>query len=472
MVLPSLVIGTVGGGTHLPGQNAMLDLMGCAGTRNVLKLAEIIAGYALALDLSTMSAVSSGAFAGAHERLGRNRPVDHFARKDLNPDFFEPAMRALHGEPELKVRAVEEVEMTLGSSILTELSARKVSKLVGLFPLRLMHDVPGATAPGTTDVLVKVKPLDEEIALIGNTMAAMCGPRLAAAYQRFRKQVIAGGSHVRELGIYEQTDERFRAHVPKIYRTFRDDKREAYVIVMEKLEHLRLMDSADDPRGWSRRCVEAALHGAAQIHSIWLGREDELRAQPWLGTPPSSTSMVEMSELWDALAVHGAQEFPELVSQHELDLLRGYIRTLDQWWPEMERMPRTLIHNDFNPRNLALRDDTSLRLCAYDWELATLGVPQHDLAELLCFVLPPDVAKRNVDYLVEAHRKALEQASGRSIDKAEWRRGYALSLRDLAINRFSLYLMAHTFRYYKFMERTVKTMWRLLEIEAQVGPAS
>ena len=49
-----------------------------------------------------------------------------------------------------------------------------------------------------------------------------------------------------------------------------------------------------------------------------------------------------------------------------------------------------LIHNDFNPRNLALRREVGgWRLCAYDWELATIGVPQHDCAEFLCFVLPP-----------------------------------------------------------------------------------
>jgi thiamine kinase-like enzyme len=177
--------------------------------------------------------------------------------------------------------------------------------------------------------------------------------------------------------------------------------------------------------------------------------------------------MTEMSELWHALATHAADEFPGLVAAHQRDILAGYVVSLPEWWQRLEAMPRTLVHNDFNPRNITLRDDdaSELHLCAYDWELATLHVPQHDLAELLCFTLPSSVKRRNVDHLVDFHRTALEKAAGRVIDPLSWREGYALSLRDLAINRFGMYLMAHTFRHYGFMERIVRTLWRLLDLE-------
>lgn len=75
MYIPSLVVGTVGGGTSLPTQKECLQLMGCYGSGKVKKFAEVVAGYCLALDLSTYSAVSAGHFADAHERYGRNRPT-------------------------------------------------------------------------------------------------------------------------------------------------------------------------------------------------------------------------------------------------------------------------------------------------------------------------------------------------------------------------------------------------------------
>lgn len=75
MTLPGLAVGTVGGGTHLPTQHELLEVMGCTGPGSAVRLAEIITGFALALDLSTVSAAVAGHFADAHERLGRNRPT-------------------------------------------------------------------------------------------------------------------------------------------------------------------------------------------------------------------------------------------------------------------------------------------------------------------------------------------------------------------------------------------------------------
>ena len=77
MYMPSLVVGTVGGGTMLPTQRECLEVMNCFGEGKTKRLAEIICGYCLALDLSTYSAVAGGEFADAHDRLGRNRPEDN-----------------------------------------------------------------------------------------------------------------------------------------------------------------------------------------------------------------------------------------------------------------------------------------------------------------------------------------------------------------------------------------------------------
>jgi NADP-dependent 3-hydroxy-3-methylglutaryl-CoA reductase len=75
-LLPSLVTGTVGGGTSLPHQQQWLTALGCAGPGGGARFAEIVAGFALALDVSTLAALVSGQFADAHQRLGRSRPAD------------------------------------------------------------------------------------------------------------------------------------------------------------------------------------------------------------------------------------------------------------------------------------------------------------------------------------------------------------------------------------------------------------
>jgi hypothetical protein len=284
--------------------------------------------------------------------------------------------------------------------------------------------------------------------------------------------------HLRELAIYEQSDPRLLRHIPTIYQTYQDPEREAYIIVMEKLEDMVLMDSADDVGGWGPDHIDAAIEGIAKVHSIWYGETEKLAAEPWISGVPDSASMVEMSDLWEQLEIHAADEFPEWIVGHDLELHRRLVARLDKWWGEIDAMPKTLIHNDFNPRNICLRKSTDpqdsfgYRLCAYDWELATIHLPQHDLAELLSFVLPPDVPKDIVDHHVEVHRSVLEKASGKTIDPVQWRHGFNLALCDIAINRHMLYVMAHTFRHYPFMERVTQTLRHLIRIDSsscQVG---
>jgi len=72
--LPSLLVGTVGGGSGQGTARECLELMGCAGTGGAEPFAEVLAATVLAGDLSLMAAFTSHEFVAAHEALGRNRP--------------------------------------------------------------------------------------------------------------------------------------------------------------------------------------------------------------------------------------------------------------------------------------------------------------------------------------------------------------------------------------------------------------
>src|SRR4030095_10442996 len=129
-----------------------------------------------------------------------------------------------------------------------------------------------------------------------------------------------------------------------------------YVLVLERLDDVRLIDSADDPSGWTSADIETALRGAGALHAIWMGRESDLAQQPWIGIPPTARRMAAMRPLWDALTEHAAVEFPWLMTDDDVARQRRLIAELPIWWGELEAMPRTLIHNDFNPRNIAIRN--------------------------------------------------------------------------------------------------------------------
>jgi hydroxymethylglutaryl-CoA reductase (NADPH) len=73
VTLPNLIVGTVGGGTGLPSQQAGLKILGLAGTGKARALAEVCAALALAGELSIIAALSAHHFARAHERRARGR---------------------------------------------------------------------------------------------------------------------------------------------------------------------------------------------------------------------------------------------------------------------------------------------------------------------------------------------------------------------------------------------------------------
>ncbi len=74
ITIPSLIVGTYGGGTGLATQRECLELLGCYGAGKVRKLAEIVAATVLCGELSLGWAILAEEWVKAHDLLGRNRP--------------------------------------------------------------------------------------------------------------------------------------------------------------------------------------------------------------------------------------------------------------------------------------------------------------------------------------------------------------------------------------------------------------
>lgn len=77
--MPSIEVGTVGGGTHLPAQSACLSLVGVKGAnreapgKNAEKLARVVATSVLAGELSLMAALAAGHLVKSHMEHNRSK---------------------------------------------------------------------------------------------------------------------------------------------------------------------------------------------------------------------------------------------------------------------------------------------------------------------------------------------------------------------------------------------------------------
>ena len=73
VALPNLICGTVGGGTHLPTAKECLQMIGCAGSGQAAKFAEICGATVLCGEVSIIGAMAAGDFAAAHANYGRRK---------------------------------------------------------------------------------------------------------------------------------------------------------------------------------------------------------------------------------------------------------------------------------------------------------------------------------------------------------------------------------------------------------------
>eukprot|EP00049_Salpingoeca_infusionum_P014958 m.286924 g.286924 ORF g.286924 m.286924 type:complete len:543 (-) comp15784_c3_seq1:821-2449(-) len=103
VTMPSIEVGTIGGGTSLPAQAAALNLLGCQGANrevtgaNADKLAHVVAGTVLAGEISLIAALASNDLLKAHIDLNRKPSASsasatqtrsmHTSSCDMAPSF-------------------------------------------------------------------------------------------------------------------------------------------------------------------------------------------------------------------------------------------------------------------------------------------------------------------------------------------------------------------------------------------------
>ncbi len=468
VLLPNLVIGTLGGGTRLPAQRECLQMMDCYGPDKINKFAEILAAFCLSLDLSTMAAIVADHFATAHERLGRPSAFQKvFRKEDMGKEFFEKVLRNYARKGFHKVVSVKAMKEASDSSILSKLTNERNTKLIGLFPFRVTYQ-DGEKRKVSEQVMVKIKPTDRDVLAMARGMVQLSGnERLIQLYELNLKNLEFYRCHVRELAIYSLENPRLRSYFPEILDIQEDKAGEFYCIVMEHLGGFSHLDSEDDPGLWKDEDIRVVLRGMAEVHSLYLGRPlSDLEPLPLV--VPRAETVRPMRALWKEFTDANNYQHPDLMPEDRWKMMHRMIDERPEDWARIEAAPRTLIHNDFNPRNLCIREKgDKRRLCLYDWELATYNVPQRDLAEFLAYIFPEHTPAKTYRKYVNYYRKELERQSGGRLDSGEFLAIFRLAMKDLAVTRMNLYLTAHNFRHYDFLNRVYPNIMDYLAEEQE-----
>ncbi len=240
--------------------------MGCHGNRKVERFAKLIAGFAMSLEISTYAAIVSGEFAKAHERLGRNKPVDWLVRSELTGPFLANCLSDFDNEiVSVEIKTNESPE----DGILTHIANRVSKKLIGFETLGLTY-INGTGGIVEETVLLKSKPLDREVIKGLHMIAASIDPELSDLIKEHQHDLEYENCHVKEGEAYRFLKKNNSTFIPMFHGEYTDEKREIYMFVIEYLDAagLRLFNSENSPDEWTSEYVENAISTAQKFHSL------------------------------------------------------------------------------------------------------------------------------------------------------------------------------------------------------------
>jgi hydroxymethylglutaryl-CoA reductase (NADPH) len=123
------------------------------------------------------------------------------------------------------------------------------------------------------------------------------------------------------------------------------------------------------------------------------------------------------------------------------------------------RVPKTIVHNDYSPRNIAIRDDG--QLLVYDWELAVLNYSHRDIVELLSFVLPQDFTE---EQLIAYLRYHYQSQADLGITWEDWLPVYTYALKEFLVTRVAFYEVAGIIVKYDFSAHILYNALKMLKL--------
>jgi hydroxymethylglutaryl-CoA reductase (NADPH) len=246
-------------------------------------------------------------------------------------------------------------------------------------------------------------------------------------------------------------------YIPQFYGEYRNEKREIFLFVIEYLDpaQLHLFNSGNSPEQWTSVHIEEGIRTAQHFHRLF--REKGLIAdrvkfikrefEPWKANP-----------LYNKLVSLLIAEEKDPLRKVELENLLDASLHLEKL-NEKIAVQKTIVHNDYNPRNIAVRKNGALAV--YDWELAVLDYPHRDIVEFLSFVFTEDYAEEELMRYLDFHYQFNRSENP---SRSDWYLTYEYAIIEFIITRAVFYEVAGIVVKYEFSRRILDNALKMLRI--------
>lgn len=445
LYLPCLIVGTIGGGTQLPNFRENIEMLGCYRvTESANRLAETIGAFALALEISTVSAVGAGQFVEAHEVFGRNLSNAGLTIKEIDTDFFKKSL------DDKTVCNVNQIQGQNKQGFVTDIAQQVSKKLSGIFAYEIQTTLKSKKA------FLKIKAHDREIILGSAKVLEVLNPGMAELLIKRSEHLPFKNCHLREIEILSKKDPIIEQVAPCFLGSFIDFNKEAFVLIQEKIGDDWFISEILNTQKWNLKTKESAIRKLAGLHKKFLNHELAVKElSPSIIEMLSLDKFDEQMDLWDALFTLSYSQLKNnypVLFQFYSEALVDFEITLNK----LAQLDKTLIHYDFNPRNIAYNDKQEIKI--FDWEFAAWGVPQRDLIEFILFVSTAEDVVDDFEILSKLHYEILfsDYRADQNQSYRQWIMGCQLSLKEFTLKRLPFYFVLAELSFCPYIDRVLK----------------
>ena len=218
--------------------------------------------------------------------------------------------------------------------------------------------------------------------------------------------------YIREVGFFETLSTESPIRVPNGLHAAVDPETSAFVVVMEDMDGLRVVDQI---AGMDIADAERAVDELAGWHARWWGRAREMVEEGTavsLGDPiyPAILPIV-YAEGWEKLTGADGIDLPPSV----LEIGAPFADSLVDLLAQLSEEPTTLLHGDYRADNMLFDDDGGLVLL--DFQLIGEGRAAYDLAYFVTQSLDPAVASKHERPLFDRWIAGLHAAGVDDLDE-------------------------------------------------------
>ena len=259
--------------------------------------------------------------------------------------------------------------------------------------------------------------------------------KLPSSFEENRQQGVALGMFESEVRFYAELGERTGTGLPEIHLATIKSGTAEFVIVMEDLCDLTMVDQA---AGMSYEQASAAVKVLAKIHAAWWGKvqAEELEWIPSMVGPRIEYVDQILPQIYPVFAQTFESDLPEGGAELTQLFSKSYLKLNKAL---AERAPWTLAHQDYRVENMLFGDASKDEVVVIDWQGIGRGPGVYDLAYLLGGSMDTELRRTHEKDLVSTyHAQLLSEGINDYSADALWEDyGFAHLLGGLATSIFA-----------------------------------